>query len=76
MVEASSDWEDFNIRTFSVDDSDYMDSIDKKLQKQTYKKMICFEHKGGEEAIQDNRVAVIVKIRQYDFSKVLKSGMK
>ena len=33
-VKASSDWKDFNIKAFSVDDSDYMDSVDKKLQKQ------------------------------------------
>ena len=30
-VKASSDWKDFNIKAFSVDDSDYMDSVDKKL---------------------------------------------
>lgn len=75
-VKASSDWKDFNIKAFSVDDSDYMDSVDKKLQKQTYEKMMYFEHKEGKETIQDNQATVTVKIKQYDFSKTLKSGME
>ena len=75
-VKASSDWKDFNIKAFSVDDSDYMDSVDKKLQKQTYEKMMYFEHKVGKETIQDNQANVTVKIKQYDFSKTLKSGME
>ena len=75
-VKASSDWKDFNIKAFSVDDSDYMDSVDKKLQKQTYEKMMYFEHKVGKETIQDNQATVTVKIKQYDFSKTLKSGME
>ena len=53
-----------------------MDSVDKKLQKQTYEKMMYFEHKEGKETIQDNQATVIVKIKQYDFSKTLKSGME
>ena len=75
-VKASSDWKDINIKAFSVDDSDYMDSVDKKLQKQTYEKMMYFEHKEGKETIQDNQATVTVKIKQYDFSKTLKSGME
>ena len=54
-VIASSDWKDFNIKAFSVDDSDYMDSVDKKLQKQTYEKMMYFEHKEGKESMQDKQ---------------------
>ena len=53
-----------------------MDSVDKKLQKQTYEKMMYFEHKEGKETIQDNQATVTVKIKQYDFSKTLKSGME
>lgn len=46
-VKASSDWEDFNIKAFTMEDSDYMDSVDKELQKQAYEKMTHFEHTEG-----------------------------
>lgn len=75
-VKASSDWEDFNIKAFSMEDSDYMDSVDKKLQKQAYEKMIHFEHTEGKETIQGDQASVTVEIKQYDFSNSLKSGME
>ena len=73
---ASSDWKEFDRKAFSIEDSDYMDNVDKKLQKQAFEKMMYFEHKEGKETIQDNQATVTVKIKQYDFSKTLKSGME
>lgn len=75
-VKASSDWEDFNIKAFTMEDSDYMDSVDKELQKQAYEKMIHFEHTEGKETIQGDQASVTVEIKQYDFSNSLKAGME
>lgn len=75
-VKASSDWEDFNIKAFTMEDSDYMDSVDKELQKQAYEKMIHFEHTEGKETIQGDQASVTVEIKQYDFSNSLKVGME
>lgn len=75
-VEASSDWKDFNIKAFTMQDSDYLDNVDKKLQKQAYEKMMHFEHKAGKETIKDDQASVTVEIKQYDFSNSLKTGME
>lgn len=75
-VKVSSDWEDFNIKAFTMEDSDYMDSVDKELQKQAYEKMIHFEHTEGKETIQGDQASVTVEIKQYDFSNSLKAGME
>ncbi|MFR5525424.1 MAG: hypothetical protein ACLTJG_10940, partial [[Clostridium] innocuum] len=75
-VKASSDWEDFNIKAFTMEDSDYMDSVDKELQKQAYEKMTHFEHTEGKETIQGDQASVTVEIKQYDFSNSLKAGME
>lgn len=75
-VKASSDWEDFNIKAFTMEDSDYMDSVNKELQKQAYEKMIHFEHTEGKETIQGDQASVTVEIKQYDFSNSLKAGME
>ena len=39
---ASSDWKEFDRKAFSIEDSDYMDNVDKKLQKQAFEKMMYF----------------------------------
>lgn len=73
---ASSDWKEFDRKAFSIEDSDYMDNVDKKLQKQAFEKMMYFEHKEGNESIQDDQASVQVEIKQYDFSNSLKTGME
>lgn len=35
-----------------------------------------FEHKEGNESIQDDQASVQVEIKQYDFSNSLKTGME
>lgn len=59
-----------------MQDSDYLDNVDKKLQKQAYEKMMHFEHKAGKETIKDDQASVTVEIKQYDFSNSLKTGME
>lgn len=71
-----STWENYDATALELRDEDYMDGVNKDLQKKVYDMMLDFSHKENSEAIQDDTAKVEVSLTMYDFEPTIKSGME
>lgn len=75
-IKEYSQWKDYSVKALEIQDSDYIEGVDRKLQKQVYEMMQSFDHSEGKETIQDDSATVQVTMTVYDFEPVIKKGMK
>ena len=75
-IAANSTWKDYDATALELRDEDYMEDVDKSLQKKVYDMMLDFSHKEDKETIDDDHASVEVTLTMYDFSAVMDKGME
>lgn len=76
LIAANSTWKDYDATALELRDEDYMEDVDKQLQKKVYDMMLDFSHKEEKETIEDDQATVEVTLTMYDFSSVMDKGME
>lgn len=76
LIAANSTWKDYDATALELRDEDYMEDMDKQLQKKVYDMMLDFSHKEEKETIEDDQATVEVTLTMYDFSSVMDKGME
>lgn len=75
-IEQNSEWVDFNVKTLQIQENDYMEGVDKTLQKDVYQMLLDIQHKELNEKIDGDKATVNVELTIYNFDPVIKQGMK
>lgn len=75
-IRSLSEWKDYDIKALQIQDSDYIEGVDKALQKEVYEMMMDFDHKEVSESIQDDTATVVVEMTIYDFTSAWEKAMK
>lgn len=75
-IKTYSQWKDYSVKALEIQESDYMDGVDRTLQKQVYEMMQAFDHKEGKEIIEGERATVKVTMTIYDFEPMIEKGIK
>lgn len=74
-IKQNSDWTDFNVKTLEVQEEDFIEGVDKALQKDVYQMTLDFKHKESDEKIDGDKASVKVEMTIYDFDPVIEQGM-
>lgn len=75
-IRSLSEWKDYDIKALQIQDSDYIEGVDKALQKEVYEMMMDFDHKEVSENIQDDTATVVVEMTIYDFTSAWEKAME
>ncbi|MEG0736982.1 MAG: hypothetical protein RR441_08945 [Longicatena sp.] len=75
-IKEFSKWEDYALKALDIQESDYIDGVDKKLQKEVYAKMLSFKDEEGKESINGDSASVQVTLMIYDFTPTVTQGLK
>lgn len=73
-IKETSSKSDFNVKALQIQKSDYIEGVDKQLQKQVYDMMRKFDYKIGKQSINDKRANVEILFTLYDFEPVIEEG--
>lgn len=76
LLETYSTLKDYSIEALSMQESDYVDGVDRALQDELFNKMVDFDHKELEEQIQDDHAVVQVELTVYDFDQVKETALQ
>ncbi|MEG2800913.1 MAG: hypothetical protein RR890_03245 [Longicatena sp.] len=74
-IKEYSEWEEYNVKALSIQDSDYIEGVDKELQKQVYEMMMDFDHHEVSEKIDGDNASVKVELTIYNFEEATKKGI-
>lgn len=76
QIRSLSEWKDYDVKALQIQDSDYIDGVDKGLQKEVYEMMMDFDHKELNEKINEDVATVEVEMTIYNFNTAAEEGMK
>lgn len=76
QIRSLSEWKDYDVKALQIQDSDYIDGVDKSLQKEVYEMMMDFDHKELSEKINEDAATVEVEMTIYNFNAAAEEGMK
>lgn len=74
-IRTYSQWKEYSVKALHIQKSDYIDGVDKSLQKKVFEMMQSFQHKEEKETVQDDNATVVVTLTLYDFSPVVEAGL-
>lgn len=75
-IKEYSEWKDYNVKALKIQNEDYIEGVDRTLQKEVYDMMMDFDHKEKKESIKDDHATVTVELTIYDFEAVTQKGLE
>lgn len=76
QLEMYSTWKDYHVDAQKMQESDYIEGVDKALQEQVFNMMMDFDYEVKDESIKDDNGSVQVDLTVYDFDAVRDEALK
>lgn len=76
LLETYSTLKNYSIDALSMQESDYIEGVDKTLQEELFHKMVEYDHKELDEQIQDDHAIVNIELTVYNFDQVKEAALQ
>lgn len=76
QIRAYSQWKDYSVKALHIQKTDYIEGVDKKLQKEVFEMMQDFDYTIGKQTLQDDHASVLITLTSFNFDPVIKSGLE